>query len=230
MKKNKNNVVFFVFLSFIMVFIVAKDKITLRNNEYIVSNDEINDKKSILVEGEKLTSAKDESNRYEKDDISKNIEDDNNDDMITIYISGQVKKIGLITVDKDTRLGEAIEVAGGVEEDADLNRVNMALKVKDEYHYIIPKIGEDISAESLVSGNGEENNPYDNEVNKTKININKASLKELDDLPGVGEATANKIIKYREENGKFNSVEEIKNVNGIGDKKFEDIKDLITIN
>ena len=63
-----------------------------------------------------------------------------------------------------------------------------------------------------------------------KININLATIKELEDLPGVGEATANKIVRYRDENGNFKSIEEIKNVNGIGDKKYEDLKELISIN
>ena len=60
-------------------------------------------------------------------------------------------------------------------------------------------------------------------------NINTASIQELDTLPGIGEATANKIVNYREEKGKFNSIEEIKNVNGIGDKKYEELKTLISI-
>ena len=63
----------------------------------------------------------------------------------------------------------------------------------------------------------------------SKININTADLKQLDDIPGVGEATANKILSYRDENGEFKSIEEIKNVNGIGDKKFENMKDLICV-
>ena len=63
-----------------------------------------------------------------------------------------------------------------------------------------------------------------------QVNINVATIEELEALPGVGEATANKIVKYREENGQFSSIEEIKNVNGIGDKKYEDIKELICVN
>ena len=70
----------------------------------------------------------------------------------------------------------------------------------------------------------------ENKENSSKININKATIEELDSLPGVGEATANKIVNYRDENGEFKSIEEIKNVNGIGDKKFQDMKDLIIAN
>lgn len=68
-----------------------------------------------------------------------------------------------------------------------------------------------------------------NASKEEKTNINVATIEELDSLPGVGEATANKILQYREENGQFNSIEDIKNVNGIGDKKYENIKDLICV-
>ena len=70
---------------------------------------------------------------------------------------------------------------------------------------------------------------YDLNNKNNLININTASIQELDTLPGIGEATANKIVNYREEKGKFNSIEEIKNVNGIGDKKYEELKTLISI-
>jgi competence protein ComEA len=93
------------------------------------------------------------------------------------------------------------------------------MKLEDGQHYIIPKIGEEtLNEENLTEENSSQ-----------KININTATISQLDTLPGIGEATANKIVKYREENKKFNSIEEIKNVNGIGDKKFEEIKDLICI-
>ena len=67
------------------------------------------------------------------------------------------------------------------------------------------------------------------ENNNKKININTATKEELDTLPGIGESTAQKIINYRKENGKFSNIEELKEVSGIGDSKFENIKDLICI-
>ncbi|RDY29793.1 competence protein ComE [Romboutsia weinsteinii] len=147
---------------------------------------------------------------------------------ITIYISGAIKNPGILTIDKEKRLYDAIEELGGVTEEADLNRVNLALKLSDEQHYIIPKIGEEIQvADNSVQGS----TTQESKNNQSKIvNINLATLEELDSLPGVGEATANKIINYREENSSFKSIEEIKNVNGIGDKKYEDLKDLICTN
>ena len=119
-------------------------------------------------------------------------------------------------------------MVGGTTNKADLNGINMAIKVQDEMHYIIPKIGD------VVKNNNSEIVSNDNtnqaEASKTsQININTATIEELDTLPGVGEATANKIVNHRSENGEFKSIEEVKNVNGIGDKKFEEIKNLICV-
>ena len=101
------------------------------------------------------------------------------------------------------------------------------MKLKDESHYIIPKLGE---YNELHSNNiFESNTQSSTNIQSNLININKASIEELDKLPGIGEATANKIVNYRAEKGKFNSIEDIKNVKGIGDKKYEELKNLISI-
>lgn len=142
---------------------------------------------------------------------------------VTIFISGEVNNPGVVTINSDKRLADAVNKLGGFTQDADLNKINLAMKIEDEKHYIIPKIGENIETsndDNNLDIKGEENN---------LVNINEADIKELDSLPGVGEATATKIINHREENGKFKAIEEIKNVNGIGDKKYENIKDMITI-
>ena len=167
-----------------------------------------------------------DDNNFENTNNDTLVNEEKENEMITIYISGQVNNPGVVSVENDKRLIDAIEILGGTTKDADLNRVNMALKVEDEGHYIIPKIGDEVLDNSLQNNIKQ----YGDESIGNKININTASISELDDLPGVGEATANKIYKYREENGNFKSIEEIKSVNGIGDKKYEDIKDLISIN
>ena len=159
---------------------------------------------------------------------------------ITVYISGQVAKEGVVTLSSDKRLADAVEKLGGLTKNADTNNINLAMKLEDEKHYIIPKEGEVIennSDSTQVTSNQGNNNQANNSSNNatqsdsqgSKININTADLKQLDDIPGVGEATANKILSYRDENGEFKSIEEIKNVNGIGDKKFENMKDLICV-
>jgi len=151
--------------------------------------------------------------------------------MITIFISGEVKEPGIVTIESDRRLSDAIDKLGGFTSEANLNKINLAMKIEDEKHYIVPKIGDNTDTNNTVEEKSDEvaiERSNQNETNK--ININTADIQELDTLPGVGEATANKIMNYRDEKGKFNSIEDIKNVNGIGDKKYEDIKDKISIN
>ena len=154
---------------------------------------------------------------------------------ITVYISGQVAKEGVVTLSRDKRLADAVEKLGGLTKNADTNNINLAMKLEDEKHYIIPKEGEVIqnnSDSTQVTSNKDynsSNNATQSDSQGSKININTADLKQLDNIPGVGEATANKILSYRDENGEFKSIEEIKNVNGIGDKKFENMKDLICV-
>jgi competence protein ComEA len=120
-------------------------------------------------------------------------------------------------------LEDAIEIAGGALPDADLNRVNLAMKVKDEGMYHVPAVGEEISDDSsAMIANGETNSD-------AKVNINEADQAQLETLNGIGPAKAQKIIKYREESGGFQAIEEIMNVSGIGEKTFEGLKDQIDI-
>ncbi len=157
----------------------------------------------------------------------KNKEVSNKD--ITIYISGEINKPGVVTLKSGERLADAVEKLGGTTENADLNGINLAMKVEDEQHYIIPKIGESINQETDEVVESNTSNKVANNQQSSKININSATMEELDTLPGIGEATANKIINHRNEIGSFNCIEEIKNVNGIGDKKFQNIKELICV-
>ena len=210
------------------VYVLNEEENTSKNTEDIINkNDDVdNSSSSNSNEANKLT------NRSEKDVGVKEI---------TVYISGQVAKEGVVTLSSDKRLADAVEKLGGLTKNADTHNINLAMKLEDEKHYIIPKEGEVIqnnSDSTQVTSNKGNNNQANNSSNNatqsdsqgSKININTADLKQLDDIPGVGEATANKILSYRDENGEFKSIEEIKNVNGIGDKKFENMKDLICVN
>lgn len=212
-----------IFASIILIgitFIIGKEIFGIGENVYVVSQDEVNDKEDIK--------STDESNlefKGNNEEINKDEEENIND--ITIYVSGEVKNPGVITIKNNSRLLHAVEELGGFTQEADLNNVNLAIKLKDEQHYIIPKIGEEnISAINQVYSQV----GYNSDAKSDKVNINIATIEELDKLPGVGEATANKITSYREENGEFKSIEEIKNVNGIGDKKYEELKELICTN
>lgn len=206
------------------VYVLNEEESTSKNTEDIVNkNDDVENSNS---------SNSNEANKSEKDVGIREI---------TVYISGQVAKEGVVTIESDKRLADAVEQLGGLTKNADTNNINLAMKLEDEKHYIIPKEGEVIpnnSDSAQVTSNTVDNNQANNSSNNTtqsdsqggKININTADLKQLDDIPGVGEATANKILSYRDENGEFKSIEEIKNVNGIGEKKFENMKDLICVN
>lgn len=151
-------------------------------------------------------------------------------DKIFLHITGEVNSPGIIEVDEGARLADAIEAAGGFTEEADINKINLAYLVKDGQKinipnvnsvdingYITENIGENIIIEDITSSN------------TNLVNINTATQTELETLTGIGPSTALKIIKYREENGKFEKIEDIKNVSGIGDSKFEVIKDEICV-
>ena len=114
-----------------------------------------------------------------------------------------------------------------------MNAINLAEKLVDGKHYIIPKQGEqipaDVNAGGGASGATTQTAGGSEQGQGGLVNLNTATIEQLDTLPGVGEATANKIITYREENGGFKSIEDLKNVKGIGDKKFEEIKGNICV-
>ncbi len=142
-----------------------------------------------------------------------------NEERINIYadISGCVEKPGVYEVEEGTRMFQLIEKAGGLTKDADIEGLNRAEIVSDGQKIIIYAKGERHESENTgVSSSG-------------KININTADASQLQTISGVGPVTAEKIIEYRKANGKFSSIEDIKNVSGIGDKTFEKIRENITI-
>ncbi|MBO3443245.1 helix-hairpin-helix domain-containing protein [Clostridium sp. CCUG 7971] len=219
MKKLGNIIIFSLIIILSIGTIIYKNSKKLEDNIYVVSESEENNKQTISKNNKK------NNDKIEDIKVAKSNKDVNNK-VATIYISGEVNSPGVVTIDSDKRLSDAIDKLGGLTKEADFNRINLAMKIEDEKHYIIPKIGEELEF------NNEESNTMKSFENKdsNKININTATVQELDSLPGVGEATANKILNYRQENGTFKSIEEIKNVNGIGEKKYEDLKDAICIN
>lgn len=140
---------------------------------------------------------------------------------IMVHISGAVNKPGILRLDSNKRVVDALDLAGGARDDADLDKINLAAKLHDEEKIYIPKIGEVQSNISSLASSPSSS------ASSSKININSADLNELTKIPGVGEKTAQKILDYRANNS-FSSIEDIKNVPGIGDKKFESMKDYIS--
>ena len=156
------------------------------------------------------------------------IESSNNEEktMIKVHIDGQIKNRGVVELEEGSRLVDAIEKSGGLTEEADTSNINLADILQDgEKVYIYSKQ----EVEELKSI-GKLNEEIDNTTKKdNKININTATQAELEEITGIGPSLAKKIIEYRESNGKFKDIEELKNVSGIGDKKFESMKSQITI-
>ena len=234
--KNKRKIIVVIIIILISISSLVfkgyfSDETYVLNESDNLSSNEENIKKEYSNESEsesKSIKSKEESN-------NKNI----GSKKITIYVSGEVKNPGIVTLNSDQRLASAVEKLGGVTENADMNNINLAMKLEDEMHYIIPKKGEKIETSTNndkmnSSNNTISQNTYTSKENQEskdsdKIDINTADIEELDKIPGVGEATANKILNYREENGQFKSIEEIKNVNVIGEKKFENMKELICV-
>ena len=142
---------------------------------------------------------------------------------IQVYISGQVKNISVVELEDtgNLRLIDAVNLAGGLTEFADTEAINLAMPISDGQHVHIP-------TKEIVLQDSPKNLPSAHDSGD-KININTADAEKLTTLKGIGPATAQKIIDYREQNGAFKSIDEIKNVRGIGQKKFDAIKDKITV-
>lgn len=143
-----------------------------------------------------------------------------------VHVDGQVQQPGVYSVSPNARVQDAIDAAGGLTSNANTSTMNLAAKVSDGLKIYVPETNE-ISTIAVLPGQrsaglGTNNAPL--------ININTATQAELEQLPGIGPSKAVQIIAYREANGPFLSIEDIKNVSGIGDATFESIKLLITVN
>ena len=135
---------------------------------------------------------------------------------IKVYISGAVNSPGVYTVRDDDRMVEVLAAAGGALPDADLNAVNLAIRVKDEDHLHVPRIGENLQpgGDTAFGTTG-------------KIDINSADAQLFQTLPGIGEVKAEAIVRHRSEQGEFSSVDALLEVSGIGRATLESIRELI---
>lgn len=169
-----------------------------------------------------------EKNNTEQISISNFIENETEDEKdntkIKVYITGEVKNQGVIELEEGDRIADAIEKAGGQTEQASLKNVNLAYQLEDGQKIYIPSIND---TETEIIDDGASGVVDDATIKQTVVNINKADEKELQSLNGIGESLATSIVQYRKENGNFETIEDLKNVPGIGDSKFENIKEYI---
>ena len=144
---------------------------------------------------------------------------------VVVDVGGAVIEPGVVELDAGSRVADAIEAAGGLAIDADCTTLNQAQLLQDGQKVYVPKEGEIDASGALVDSSTQEAG----QAATTLVNINTATLEELDALPGVGPATAQAIIDDREANGPFASEEDIMRVSGIGEKKYEKLKGSICI-
>ena len=203
--KNKNKYLLITIILVFTLLTVMVINLNANSKEYIIG-----DTDSSIMQDESIAEDAEEEN-YEQEENSK----------VTVFVSGEVLNQRVVEIEKGKRLIDAVEICGGLTEKADLNAVNLALVLEEEGHYIIPAIGDTnvVNATNLNQMNSSSN----------LVNINSADIEILKTLPGVGDVLGQRILDKREELGKFTSIDQLNDVSGIGDKKFSDIKDKVTI-
>ena len=163
---------------------------------------------------------------------------------VPIYICGAIQKPGVYYVSKDAIINDVIIKGGGLTQEADATAINLACPIQAHEKIIIPKQGEKIDkfddsyenreriemlpSSQLIPQPSEKADIVKNSENSELININIATKEELMTLSGIGEVKAEAIIVYRQENGEFKSIDEMKQISGIGEKTFDKIKQFIT--
>lgn len=158
------------------------------------------------------------------------INEDNIDrNKIIVEIKGEVAKPDVYQLEEGSIIKDLIDMAGGVTEEADLSRINRAEELLNHELIIIGNINDETESSVVQNNSTYSSNGNNSDKGSTLININTADLEQLKGITGIGNIKAQSIIDYREANGGFKSLEELKNVDGIGDKTFEKIKEQITL-
>lgn len=209
MKKNLKTIgvlalgIIVIIVLFVFYITDGKDELIKNQDENIFVEDEVKEEEEATVEGMKVE-----------------------DETIVVEIKGEIVRPAVYRVNKGTIIEDLINKAGGLTENAEISKINRAKEVKDHECISIPNKNE------MAAGNSSNtNNNSSNEINSLRpelIDINTATEEELQKLTGIGPAKSKDIISYREKNGEFKNVEDIKKVKGISDGTFEKIKESIT--
>ncbi len=249
--------IFLVIAIFLFIFIFQKQQINTKENilkSYYSNTGENADNTSAKLNTPDITN----TSVFDTPDNTQGISDTSNDSsdigdasgiiageivetsIIKVYICGHIKVPGVYDIKNGSRLVDLINLAGGAMEDACLEAINLAQILADSQKFYVPSLDEIKNGSTSFfdewdntnsnSGNSSSvdttgSQPIQNKV----ININFADLSELVQLPGIGNVIAQNIIDYRNKYGQFKSKEELKNVKGIGEKKFEKIKNFISV-
>lgn len=201
-----------------IITLIAIYSIFIKNKDYIETTEEIDTLET-------------ETNNTKEEKTSEN--------KIIIYITGAIKKEGVYELKENSRISDAIEIAGGLTENANIENINLAYTLEDGVKIHISTKEESKNSqettyinkntEGIETTNIEKSSSNLANTTKEKVNINTATQTQLETLPGIGPSTAQKIINYRKENGKYKTIEDIKKVSGIGESKYNKIKELIKV-
>lgn len=184
-----------------------------------------NKEEEILIGQQEETTLKEEKNSGESQE-AEDIQEEKS--AVWVDVSGAVKNPGVYKLENGARIFQAIEAAGGFSEEADPQWLNQAAEISDG-EKILVYTKEETQALKEQGISSEQENRNAEKTEDAKININQASLEELQEIPGIGEARAQAIIAHREETGGFGSIEDIQQVSGIKGKTFEKIEPYITV-
>ena len=149
---------------------------------------------------------------------------------IKVYVSGEARHPGVYELPTDARLDDALQAAGGPTSDAALEMINLAKRLSDEDHIHIPEqsdtgerpIQTEVSLSTVSEG-------LSDQEGSSKLNINTATVEELTSLPNIGPSRAAAIVDHREREGPFDSLDDLMNVGGIGEKITDSIRDLVVV-
>lgn len=232
MSKNKILVIVIVIISAIILIIelffsnnydeISNEDVGIVETQDSVSQNKDNSSDSALNNNEEL----DNGEETGEDSAKKGI-----NNKIYVYVTGEVNNSGVVILDEGARISDAIDSAGGTTEKADLSKINLVFVLEDGMKVNIPNkddLNSDKEFDYIVVGSGDNSTGIVNDSNKSNskstssssntsniVNINHASQTELETLPGIGPSLALKIINYRNENGSFSAIDDIKNVSGI---------------
>ncbi len=222
--------IFLIVISFIIVFTYQRLEIKRKDN--ILKSYYCEDSKNITTPEGSDTLNNGGENIITLDTADSKESDDTEDlcwteGVITVYICGEVKNPGVYDIENGSRIVDILELAGGQNENACLESINLAEMIADGQRIYIPSQEEIKSSGYILFMN--DHSQDQSYPESGMVNINKANNIELESLPGIGPVTAQSIIDYRNKNGLFRTKEELKNVTGIGEKKYEKIERFISI-
>ena len=229
LKKNIKVIVIITIISIILVFYYfnhiknMKDIEITNESELTQDIEEGKDDKQKKKEYEEETKEKEVNSKEEK---NQKIQNEKYRERIMVDVEGAVNMPGIVELNENERIVNVIERAGGLKENANLRDINLAEKVEDGMKIYIPTNDEILDKKEEVLKDKKDTKT---KGQNKKVNLNRATQTELETIPGIGPSTAVKILNYRKEKGNFRKLEELKEISGIGESKFNKMKDFIEI-